>query len=577
MPQSCPLFRNTDPGQEQVPTCERFRKKTSAASAILLTYMELMDCLVSPSPPLIARDDMRVTETYTDPEGNVSEYGNPNMFSRWKEHKRRSFRLAHARFVQRYEAVGFCTTGKMHPETALPILNLDQWGDPNSDVVANPFRVREDTMIHKILGPVRFGFNRLGIGAEARKVWRNHKVAPGYDEEYCMLFSKYTQKYKNIHERDPETFRATYFPRPILDGNYFETSSSYNERKEGRGGKLYERVSNFRDNNELSKNGPHYAWARRRYIETNITRGEYVNRLLLDSKIEIPEQSELKNLFLRDGIPLTPAADCLADIHANFRKHKGSNVENKPEFWYDVETDTLVKPSGSGYEGSKFAGNEKTKPYNYANGIPGEATLPPPPLFSNIFDPTSLKSIQDPQRFLQAEKKPKWFKNEPGDLKSYMSFPYPVNNVSGYIDPKYTALPGGFSPSLLPPFKLYPTCILVMFPDTKKGYWDLRVSLSKLLRSMKPKLESTLASIKNWISKEDKKQENERDWRFEMTKGQNVEDINDYFINFRKIAVRADLPETFESTYTAELLPENNKNREIRIGAASPDTQRFYY
>jgi hypothetical protein len=175
--------------------CTKFApNKESAASAIYVMYMELMDFMVNPSPPLMLRKDMRVTALYKDAPFDEATYDT------WDQDKKNAYREEYLKFCAKWMNVGFTFTDSRGPHGML-LLNLDSWGD--DDIVVNPFRVREDEMLYKYFGAFRLLPNRLGIGKHARQVWLNHRIRYDFDPTYCDAFRQ----------------KQAWYPRPIFDLN----------------------------------------------------------------------------------------------------------------------------------------------------------------------------------------------------------------------------------------------------------------------------------------------------------------------------------------------------------------------
>jgi hypothetical protein len=441
----CPLFnlQGEGGGQQEEYLCSEFREKQSAAAALLLAYMELMDCMVSPSPPLLARRDMCVTDLYVDPVTKAVEDFRDveNYKDRWSAHKQKTFREYYHSFLRRYMQVGFRQTGALNPHTKLPLLNLDDWGE--GEVVVNPFRVREDTFVYKLLGALRFAPNRLGIGAAARGVWARHKIRRGFDRAYCDAYTKATGK------------RPAYFPRPVQDMNYTE----------GGEGRLYFGVASADAVAPAARRGardklPAAAWFRGDLLEGDLPEGD---------------------LPPRGKIVLHGAQQALLDVHRNFRL-------DKKEGWGSVLLGADVLPER--YKYKPLSGKE-----GITEGAP--STEPPPPLFQRLYHPEK-HALVDPKHLLKSGHGCKVVDEPFGDLyKECFRFPewveeslkvdtngvdesYPYPLVSAKGDVSANVFPVGWSKTAAPPYELTASQAYVVVPNRAYGYWDLRNSLAKM-------------------------------------------------------------------------------------------------
>jgi hypothetical protein len=334
--QSCPLYDMNSELTDEF-TCDEFRRRTCAASALLIAYFEIMDTLVSPSPPLITRQNMQVREFYVNPhkidESRLELY-DVRIFSDWSSDKKRAFLKAYERFVARYRNVGFVTTDQVGPH-GMRLLNLLDWGKPDQAVVANPFRVREDTFIFKYFGSFRLEFNRCSIGEVSRSIWKQHQISYNYDPDYCSDFIKYANK-------ESQYGKNSRFPRPIFDINHYAPSD-----RSDVGSPLYFNVSSF------EVNGPQPACARR----------DYLNKMNMKSWVEILEDKAEGSIspslqVLKEGKFLAPTytknvtmsreANAMLDVHENFRTisnpfrmplidAKGEGVQFPTCFAYDID------------------------------------------------------------------------------------------------------------------------------------------------------------------------------------------------------------------------------------------------
>jgi hypothetical protein len=219
---SCPQYTyNSEDGASAATVnqfrCDEFRMKECASSAVLIMYMELMDYSVNPSPPLILKADMRVTAPYVTFGKNktleISDFKDVQNFQTWTLHKKQAFKKEYKQFLLKYMNVGFTVTDKLGIH-GMPLLNLDDWGPTDAYVVANPFRVREDTFLFKYFGHSRLEQNRLGIGYHARRIWAKHTIKYNYDPSYTKVYAK-------VHGEQEENTNKDY-PRPIFDINYYK-------------------------------------------------------------------------------------------------------------------------------------------------------------------------------------------------------------------------------------------------------------------------------------------------------------------------------------------------------------------
>lgn len=145
-------------------------------------------------------------------------------------------------------------------------------------------------------------------------------------------------------------------------------------------------------------------------------------------------------------------------------------------------------------------------------------------------DPVSLQTIWDTRLYDRAISNETFINSLLDDkVKFIQSFPYPLLNLNGRLSTETTVLAGGFvkgdkndSQVARPPYELHNSTILVLFPDTTKGYWDLRVSLSKLVQGLKQPMalmKELKSAIQTWLA------QNEDDWRYEITMESNNLDV----------------------------------------------------
>lgn len=514
--QSCPLFKfgKKKNGQEEVDhseieefLCDEFRDKISAASAILLGYMEIMDCTVSPLPPLMCRKDMCVTALYVDPKTKeVSHFRDVEDYNTWSDHKKSLFRVHYNEFLIRYKNVGFTFTGNTNPYTNMEILNLLDWGQ--GDVVVNPFRVHEDTLLHKLFGTLRFEFNRFGIGNEARKIWAQHSIKMAYDRNYCKEFIKYNKDY---------TTNTEWFPRPVFDMNYYNPTSITNTPTE-QYGHLYFNVSSKQAQS---------ATARRVYFN-KIDPKKWYNLpfdKILDLKVGKDFYPSLKkmNLLEPEDIKIYPTGQALLNIHENFRNSKYPlqmpfngdvdtaqitlGVEAQPDWYLFRPIENFGKQGIEPNERAWTYLKEKKINYNTFTQYDTPFSDPPqisrincepaPPLFNRFYHPLEHECVSPLDLLLlQSEcedyivsetingnnekcfKLPDWCNKEYKKYPQSQYFPYPLESLDGTLSA--TVFPVGWSKNG-PPYELTASQLYTMIPNQQKGYWDLRNSLCKLL------------------------------------------------------------------------------------------------
>ena len=471
--------------------CDALSDSQCAATALLLAYMETMDCMVDPEPPLMARRDMCVTELYVNPTTlAVETFREVEHFTTWTQHKQRKFRQAHAVFIRRYQSVGFSEMGK-HPVTELPVLNLDDWGE--GDIVANPFRVREDTMLNKLCGSLRFEFNRLGIGNEARRVWAQHKIRVGFDRRYCNKFIKHCESME----------QAEYFPRPIFDMNFYDPENLDSTADHSL---LYFNASTS------DANGPRAAMARRELFD-KMSAVKWFN-LPFGSILETTKAGELypkigkKTASGSQTTSLDPRASSLMNIHQNFRRGEltatsNSNseaivlgVDVSPQ-WYlfgPVTDNKLgITPNAAAWKHltSKKEPFNKTMVYQTPFGpISRMNCEPAPPLFGRLYHPLEHKFVDFRKLWhhktvctnptsTNCNKYPAWVNLE---VPQDRYFPYPVTSMAGEVSVEI--LPGSQKTKVnnewVFPYKPGPVELHVIVPDQTKGFWDLRNSLIRM-------------------------------------------------------------------------------------------------
>lgn len=506
---SCPLFDNkSNTDQINSYPCNEFRMKESAAAAILLMYMELVDYLVSPSPPLMLRRDMRVTAMYVTPDKKTIEDYDVNIYNKWSEDKKQEFSKEYKKFLLKYMNAGFTITDSIGPH-GMPQLNLDSWG--KTDVIVNPFRVREDTFLFKYFGHFRLEYNRLGIGSDARKIWLQHSIKRDYDPKYADLFLKSTVTSVFYHKNG-------YFPRPVFDINYYNPefpcgvdSDCYSN--------LYFNVSSV---SEYATYGPVIASARRKYIN-RISSDEWVSidfSTICDPGAKLnPPISKLK---ITNKLLVTREAEASFDIHFNFRTNKkplqmpfmdekGKGQDMAAILMSDVspEYQLYIPHPDFGKQGSQI--NEvalafwkddplfKQNPFtHYITGydepksIDRRVVSPAPPLFNRFMHPLTGETISRSDLFgaddddtkVLAETShslPKWFNTTWNILD--MAFPYPLKTLSGIIDDETTVFPIG-KKRASNGYRQVATSTNVILPRSP-AFWDLRSSLSHLMKNNK--------------------------------------------------------------------------------------------
>jgi hypothetical protein len=149
--------------------CNILMDKTSAASALLLAFMELADYMYSPSPPLITRAQLRTVDGYW----RETPFGQGKDYSTWNSDHQRAFRDAYRVQMKKWMNVGFQPTGERDKNHGMPLMNWDTWAPDNVRLVPNPWRVREDNYCRMLLSKFPPGMrNRLGIGPQAKTVWQ---------------------------------------------------------------------------------------------------------------------------------------------------------------------------------------------------------------------------------------------------------------------------------------------------------------------------------------------------------------------------------------------------------------------
>lgn len=443
--------------------CNKFAVgKESAASAILMMYMEFMDYMINPSPPLMFRKDMKVTTLYQSKEYDEENYDT------WSSDKKTKFRDDYLKFCARYMNVGFTFTSQRGKHGML-LLNLNSWGE--GEIVVNPFRVKEDTLLYKYFGNFRLQPNRLGIGSITRKMWLNHKIKYDFDPTYCDQFKK----------------KQDFYPRPIFDPNYYTTDIF--ETKIPHFSQLYCNVPPNVKNASINA--------------TNLR--NHLNSLSVKQFIELDPNELQRNLM--DETPLNKKwfvienedekwsreSSALFDIWLHFR----SSVYDDLKIFKDVifqqdKTKQIVVPKYSSNEGSQinedglhlFKINETC--FNSIFGkIPLEALLHPPQLNDPHLHPF----------FNRIDKSQKWSTNET------VSFPYPLKNLSGELtQPVFPVCERKINDGWHPfkqrkpyQFEIFPKS---SDPDTIEA-WDLRNSLVCLLgQRAQSSMETTLNTIK---------------------------------------------------------------------------------
>ena len=467
---------------EDEKTCDTFAQdKRCAASCALMAFMEVSDTHFSPHPPLIKRVDMkRITAPYVTPAGELEAFGPVTGYRTWPRHKRDEYTRLWNDYLRRYEAVGFVRNGQ-DPSTGLPTLNIDAWGLPDQTVVPNPFRVREDTTLNRLLGGKRFDLNRLGIGDDATKRWAGHYIRDDYDPEFCRRVDKaLSKREKRILIKDVDGRK--FYPRPIVNPN--------------GDARLYEAV-------------PAEVTSIRKHVE-----GDSVYRLMKRLVQDREERKEGSDERLFRGLnpvqtTATSAFRCLENIYKNFRTATFPNLKMA----YDVKavrTELRTRPRQGPGEGKGFrTGIVKVRPTDREpSGVD-----PPPRLFNLLRDPKT-DCVLEYTQFVKRERDsdrdcgdvrgqyeaggdrvrviqeclnlPNWatavLNDQKEELEQDEYFPYPLASRKGELQEGTTVLPLGFNRNMEPPYERKEGATMYSaFPDANRGYWDLRTSLSFLL------------------------------------------------------------------------------------------------
>ena len=159
--------------------CDIFMDKTSAASALLLAYMELADYMFSPSPPLMTRDQLLTVEGYWG-DKNIP-FGKGDEYKKWGTDRQQAFRDAYRKQMKKWLDVGFQPTGERSENHGMPLMNWDAWA-PGDKLFANPWRVREDNYFRMLMTEFPNDMlNRLGIGKTAEQMW-SKETDYGYEK-----------------------------------------------------------------------------------------------------------------------------------------------------------------------------------------------------------------------------------------------------------------------------------------------------------------------------------------------------------------------------------------------------------
>lgn len=465
---------------ENVSFCTDFTPfKESAASAILMMYMELMDFAFSPNPPLMLRKDMRVTALYQGLEPYQLE-----TYETWPSDKKEAYREEYLKFCAKYMNVGFTFTEKRGVH-GMQELNLDAWGE--GELVVNPFRVKQDGLMYKLFGSFRPLPNRLGVGSVARQIMLAHRIRYNFDPTYCQAFIDHEpRRYENKNE--------AWFPRPIFDVNF----DVFYEPPRGDippvASHLYHTVQTD------TENGPREAGTLRKAIDQmslkdwvamdfdglarfrRLPPGEERTDIIDRWRAALPKADDEKEQLSR-------AALAMMDIHRNWSRNFNSSFFASSQ----RSNAELVKPEyedqwvGSEFQEEGFAIWKKagwTLPRCCEYRFPGEAKsiqvswthiLPPPALVSPLLHPVLHERV-DPKhpdvvggRVLPAETK--------------QVFVYPMDSLQG--KPLLNLFPVGERAAEDQPYEQRATSIYEIFPRAASGHqaWDLRISLVKLVPS----------------------------------------------------------------------------------------------
>jgi hypothetical protein len=465
------------------------RNKESACSAILVMYMELMDYMVNPSPPLITRNQMRVMALY-----NGAEPYDERTWATWSEDKKTQYRKEYERFCARYMSVGFTFGPKRGPH-GMRLLNLESWGEGN--LVANPFRVREDTLLHKYFGWFRLEPNRLGLGKATRAIWRRHRIRHDFDPLYCDNF--------DAHAKEP-VGKDGWYPRPLFDANYVDPLDD--EASGPSHSKLYHNVPT-----ETWPNGPPAAFEFREWLDS-IKPEDWANMPFEALRVQGPESAkewrvddftdekqvveQRRARMEREKGFLSREAMAMYNLHTHWNP-RSSDVDLRN---FTLSSGQVVRPrTEAGRMGSEMdpvgVARWRAEMLELVNSVdclnadgvnvPVPAVLPPPSLNDPLLHPVWGVRFPEPQEW-----------SSPGERQ----FPYPYA-PGGHVT--NSLFPVGEAPNPgegeLPPtaWTMRPTTMQEVFPTplTEGNLaWDLRIPLYYLLgsRAIKP-IEKALHAI----------------------------------------------------------------------------------
>lgn len=480
--------------------CDEFStEQTTAASAVTLFFMGIMDYLVSPSAPLVLRTELGMVRVpFVDPkdgeykvlegEGNdgrgfrIKHRGHPDLadvdFDGLPEPLRHRYREAYDLMLRQYKSVGF-RVEERRTRAGFATLNFDDWGRAADLVTVNPIRVHEDIFFSKYFGSRRWTPNRLGLGIDEAQAFAAHTVRYNWNRRYADAF---LASKKNGHMSEESDF-----PFPIADINCDEKGFPIG---------LY---------HEFTHTTAKYAHLRRRQLArtklSSWAEQDFATLASNENSWFRPPADKLTN----DDDSETDFAKVFDDIHRNWRASPTRVQLKDLAFAADVVANRpllQVMPQTIEKQG--------IQPVDDRAPSAPLGTFSPPALFDWAADPEfgfdypgvffrfSEEAWQEQPSENISWRDGDWHKTDDADNtvvpdfltenRRFMDashvpprvFPYPLTSLKGAVSRNATLLPGGKSadPSGVgPPYKQGQGDVFLVIPNRAKGYWNVSLAI----------------------------------------------------------------------------------------------------
>jgi hypothetical protein len=454
--------------------------KMCATSAILRAYVLLREYMISPLKPIMLRRELHIHSLPGYDEEDVKK------FKEWSPEKREKYERDYRTMLRRYKVIGFKEDpkGELNLHTFLPTLNWSSWGDVtkgDDSMVPNPFRVNEDMWFRKIMGSVRFGYNRLGIGKEARKIWYDHVIGFDYDPRYC------TKVYENSHSSGDSNMDSYLYHRPILSINYFDPEES-DDSKHGNTGNtgpgLYHHIhKDYKAVLNVNKIFDYFDYNEQNFTNFHVKNEQNDENNLVFGRFDLSKEN-LQIIYntsitsKRNHIHGYPVA--ILDMYKHLESTNG-----KPQFWCDVLTSHKRNTSHTHEDSSTKTGIKKRNDHDDRP----LCTIPPPHILDLEINPytgipISIESL-DPS-LNPHESLFEYFHrtlSKSDDLLNHLKkFSEHVHSYNGlnFIVTRDGKTHGEANKNGIYPGNGHYTHPFVLMPN--ESYWDLRIPLMYLMK-----------------------------------------------------------------------------------------------